>query len=116
LESTTKIKPWRKKNCNACSTCIETSKTNLCILEIMPPEWANFVLATNIPDSERYVFVLYCFNIETCEESRVKIKYKNSMKKIKLRKPLSQVGLGGGKVTDLPIVGMVVTISPSLSL
>jgi hypothetical protein len=22
------------------------------ILEIMPPEWTNFILATNIPDSE----------------------------------------------------------------
>ena len=54
--------------------------------------------------------------LKPVKKERVKIKYSYSMKKAKLRKPLSKVGLGGEKVTDLPIVGMVVTISPSLSL
>lgn len=36
----------------------------LCILEVMPPQWSDFVLTTDIPYGETDVFVLYSFNIK----------------------------------------------------
>lgn len=35
------------------------------VLEIMPPQWTNLVLATNVPHGEGDVLVLYGLDIET---------------------------------------------------
>lgn len=51
------LKNYTHKNLNTC----------LCVLEIMPPQWSNFVLSTNIPHCETYIFVLNSLNIETYE-------------------------------------------------
>ena len=40
-------------------------KQTLCILEVVSPEWPDFVLTTDIPHSETNVLVFYCFNIKT---------------------------------------------------
>lgn len=46
-----------------------TITNTLSVLEIMSPQWSDFVLTTNIPHSKAYVFVLHCFNIEACENA-----------------------------------------------
>ena len=38
---------------------------HLCVLEVMPPQWSDLVLATDIPYGKADVFVLDSFNIET---------------------------------------------------
>lgn len=37
----------------------------LCVLKVVPPQWPDLVLATNIPHSEANVFVFNCLHIET---------------------------------------------------
>lgn len=62
----------------------------------MPPKRADLVLASNIPHGERDVLVLDRLDIETCADVS---------------------GRGAREaVCGAPIVGMVVTISPNLSL
>jgi len=68
------------------------------VLEVVAPEGADLVLTTDIPYCERDVLVLDSLDVEACA-----------------------LGGGGGwskakQGTTLPMVGMVVTISPSLSL
>ena len=63
----------------------------------MPPERANLVLATNIPYSERDVFIFDRLDVESCVQ-------------------VKQIPAGGYRRANSPIVGIVVTISPSLSL
>jgi hypothetical protein len=65
----------------------------------MPPERADLVLPTHIPYGERNVLVFDGLDIET----------------LSTRKKFISGQLSPPK-TDEPIVGIVVTISPSLSL
>ncbi len=76
----------------------------LCVLEIMAPQWSNLILTTNVPNRETYILVLHSFNIKT-----LSTKHKHL---------LAFLGANVGKtdLRHLPIVGMVVTISPSFSL
>lgn len=37
----------------------------LCILEVMPPQWSDFVLTADIPYGETDVFVFYSLHIKT---------------------------------------------------
>lgn len=39
----------------------------LSVLEVMTPQWSDFVLAANIPHSEADVFILYSLNIKAWE-------------------------------------------------
>jgi hypothetical protein len=66
----------------------------------MPPEGADLVLPTDIPYGEGDVLIFDGLDVET------------------LSKPRKSLYLNGWtpKETDEPIVGIVVTISPSLSL
>lgn len=41
----------------------------LCVLKVVPPEWPDLVLATDIPHSEANVLVLNCLHIETYKTS-----------------------------------------------
>ena len=38
----------------------------VCIVEVMPPQWSQLLLTTNIPNSEKHILVLYFLHIETC--------------------------------------------------
>jgi len=73
----------------------------LSVLEVMSPQRPNLVLTTDIPDSELDVLVLYGLNIEALMRSM-------------------SAGLNCHHMPRgwrlIPMVGMVVTISPSLSL
>jgi len=64
----------------------------------MPPERADLVLPTHIPDGERDILVFDGLNVETLLEKA--FFFWN----------------GQTQIRDEPIVGIVVTISPSLSL
>lgn len=41
----------------------------ICVVEIMPPQWSEFLLTSHIPHGKLHIFVLYLFNIETCHPS-----------------------------------------------
>jgi hypothetical protein len=69
----------------------------LSVLEVMPPQRSDLVLASDIPHGELDVLVLDGLNVEACI-------------------PLSTCARVGTWRGNIPIVGMVVTISPSLSL
>jgi len=42
-----------------------THKNYLCVLEVMPPQWSDLILAADIPHCKADVFVLNSFNVET---------------------------------------------------
>ena len=69
------------------------------VLEIMPPEGADLVLTTDIPHGELNVLILDRLNVEACRPAC----QSHSLVIVGVR-------------LDAPIVGIVVTISPSLSL
>lgn len=49
-------------------------KPTLCVLEIMTPQWTNFVLSADIPHCETDVFVLNGLHIKTyMEKYQIKI-------------------------------------------
>ena len=53
------------------------------ILEIVSPQWTNFVLATNIPNSKTYVFILNRFDIEPYQQvNDINTFSKNTLPKI----------------------------------
>jgi hypothetical protein len=65
----------------------------------MPPERADLVLPSHVPDGERNVLVFDRLDVKTLLERK-----RSFLLKAKPQSP------------NVPIVGMVVTISPSLSL
>ena len=65
--------------------------------EIPHPNWSHLILAPNIPNSKRNVFVFHSFDIKACDGGRSQQR----------RFQTSAFS---------PMVGMVVTISPNLSL
>jgi hypothetical protein len=81
------------------------------VLEVMTPQRTDLVLSTNIPHGELDVLVLDRLDVETCAPSR---QYGG----------VTRLGAGGPATEPrpkrgekcIPMVGMVVTISPSLSL
>ncbi len=75
----------------------------LCILEIVAPQRSNLVLTADVPHSEADVLVLDGFNVE-------------SWRKYNLENLDDILKLFFKDLNRLPIVGMVVTISPSFSL
>lgn len=87
------------------------SKPTLCVLEIMTPQRTNFVLSADIPHCETDAFVLNGLHIKTyMEKYKIKITLKLWHFKHKTRFSFSLF------IYFLPIVGIVVTTSPSLSL
>lgn len=79
---------------------VDDEDNSLSILEIMSPQRSNLILTTDIPDGKLNVLVFDRFDIKTC---------------ITLDQT-SQRRNGLGFSINTPIVGIVVTISPSLSL
>jgi len=37
----------------------------LCVLEVMPPQWTDLILASNVPHCKADVLVLHCLHVET---------------------------------------------------
>ena len=72
------------------------------VLEVMPPERADLVLATDIPHCELDVLVLHRLDVEAWGVAHVS------------KVPVGINSLRAAVI--IPMVGMVVTISPSLSL
>lgn len=96
----------------------EEARLTLGVLEVVPPQGTNLVLATHIPHGEADVLVLHGLHIETCflKEREKKRERKKKLSALGV-KELSDGSSRGGKLfPHTPIVGMVVTISPSLSL
>ena len=77
---------------------VDDEDDTLGVLEVMPPERTDLVLTTDIPHGEGDVLVLDCLDVETWGDGQ--------------RIVLSRAKAGSNE----PMVGMVVTISPSLSL
>lgn len=48
------------------------SHLTLRVLEIMPPQWANFVLPTDIPHCETDIFVLNGLHVKTYMEKNTR--------------------------------------------
>ena len=46
---------------------VEYKDECICVVEIMLPQRSQLFLASNVPDSEYNVFVLYFLDVETCE-------------------------------------------------
>lgn len=77
---------------------VDNENDALGVLEVVPPQRADLVLPTNIPHGELDVLVFNGLDVEACGNSQYR---------------LATFEKSAG---DAPIVGMVVTISPSLSL
>jgi hypothetical protein len=81
---------------------VDDEDDTLGVLEVMSPERTDLVLTADIPDGELNVLVLDSLDVETCRRAL---------------KSVSRVGRkADGRRRHGPIVGMVVTISPSFSL
>lgn len=78
------------------------------VLEVVSPQGTDLVLAAHVPHGEADVLVLHCLYIETWIKSKQK----------ELQKPdeLIDTLCCNEFFAHTPIVGMVVTISPSFSL
>ena len=77
---------------------VDDEDDTLGVLEVMPPERTDLVLTADIPHGERDVLVLDCLNVETWGDCQ------------RIIRGRARAG------SNAPMVGMVVTISPSLSL
>jgi hypothetical protein len=78
---------------------VDDEDDTLGVLEVMPPQRADLVLTADIPHSELDVLVLDGLDVEACKSVSAHCPYSHST---------------AGR--DVPMVGIVVTISPSLSL
>lgn len=89
---------------------VDDEDDTLGVLEVVPPQRTNLVLATDIPHGERNVPVLDGLDVEAFIEQLSTSKG--------LVCGMQTCSPWGHEVTgrDVPMVGMVVTISPSFSL
>lgn len=60
---------WIHLHCNTFILIVFGSQT-LSVLEVVPPKWSDFVLATNIPNCETDILILYSLYIKTCNTQR----------------------------------------------
>jgi len=57
--------------CNSFSiTTIDYVNKSVCIVEVMPPKRAEFLLTTYIPDCKYYVLILDFLNIKSCTRKK----------------------------------------------
>ena len=88
---------------------------NLGILEVMAPERTDLILASDIPHGEADVLVVDGFNIEPWSPPRGVNEGMNARDEMNLRRTYS-LPQQASRSCHEPMVGIVVTISPSLSL
>lgn len=88
---------------------VDNEDDTLGVLEVMPPQRTDLVLTTDIPHGEGDVLVLDSLDVEP---------WMTSVSRAKLDGGLysEKVTIFGSCRVDVPMVGMVVTISPSFSL
>lgn len=86
----------------------------------MPPERSDLVLATHVPHGETDIFKFYRLHIKTFTEEEAErgqlLTLLNTGENHQRTTNELQVVKGKRKVSLSPMVGMVVTISPSFSL
>lgn len=99
---------------------VDDEDDTLGVLEVMAPERTDLVLSTDIPHCERNVLVLDGLDVEPWKLSATNSGAKTSQARVLPTKVASRRrgirGCARAKMEDVPMVGMVVTISPSLSL
>lgn len=88
----------------------------LCILKVVSPKRSDLVLAANVPNCKAYVLVFYCFHVKTYEIKFTNISNTRIHLSIKIYAIARTVMASQSISLYIPIVGIVVTISPSLSL
>ena len=76
---------------------VDNEYQSLSVLKVMPPKGSNLVLSADVPNRETYVLIFNGFHIKTFQIYN------------RLNKSIIEL-------TDRPIVGIVVTISPNFSL
>lgn len=88
------------------------------VLEVVPPERSDLVLSSNVPYSEGNVLVLDSLDVEACSAIEVKRQQGKGIRLPELEKSAAACCSREPRVFAmyLPMVGIVVTISPSLSL
>lgn len=79
---------------------VDDEDDTLGVLEIMPPQRPDLILPANIPHGELNVLVFDGLNIEACRE--------------RVDQQGALGSMAGGRA--IPMVGMVVTISPNFNL
>lgn len=96
----------------------DTTTPTLGILEVMPPEGSDLVLPTHVPHGETDVLVFHRLHVEPCGKRQ-----RRETEARGAASPLSRSPDGEGSLPSAPslplrtpMVGMVVTISPSFSL
>ena len=90
---------------------VDDEDDTLGVLEVMSPEGTDLVLTTDIPDGELDVLVLDGLDVETCRQVESSAPSSFRFARVaRIDKP------GCVRACYEPIVGMVVTISPSFSL
>ena len=80
----------------------------LCVLKVMSPQRSDLILTADVPHCKADVLVFNCLDVETCKRKAKQSSNYRLTVTLALKSSLSS--------EQLPIVGMVVTISPSLSL
>lgn len=83
---------------------VDDEDDTLGVLEVVSPQWADFVLASDVPHGELDVLVLDSLDVEACARLLSAMQL--------LIQPLAAPRVE----LYAPMVGMVVTISPSFSL
>lgn len=83
------------------------------VLEVVPPQGTDLVLATHVPHGEADVLVLHCLYIETWIKSK---RRRDTQAGQTQRQVVVPNTISNEFLPHTPIVGMVVTISPSFSL
>lgn len=83
---------------------VDNEDDTLGVLEVMPPQRPDLVLSSDIPYGELNVLVLDGLDVESCS--------KNASVPVPMADGVAWIIVGFA----IPIVGIVVTISPSLSL
>lgn len=97
---------------------IDNIDETICVIKIMPPEWSQFLLPTNIPDGEENIFVLDLFDVEPCQESALSAGAHNTSmhKSLQVEKQIAFVSEFGFQRALSPMVGTVLKISPICNL
>ncbi len=94
---------------------IDDEDDTLGVLEVVSPERTDLVLTADVPHGELDVLVLDRLDVEAWESVRQRRERDTEPAGSAIRGE-GERGWTGGQMRDIPMVGMVVTISPSLSL
>ena len=63
--------PQSPKNLEGTSSILLLPELTLCVLEVMSPQWSDFILTAHIPHSKTDVFVFNGLHIETYKQGNI---------------------------------------------